>query len=336
MSKPESRARSPVLTAAGLLVKVAASLGLLWLATRGLDVAAAFAVMKSRSVLDVAAAVALLLTAVALTGVRWHGLLKAHGARVGLRDAVLLTVMGQMFNAALPSTVGSDAARMYYAVGGGGALGPVTLATFLDRFVGLATIATMALVVALFEPAGLIFPPLWWTVVLALTAGIPAGLAVLFIANVSLDHPRVGAWLNRYAAPLHRQVGSLRVRFGALLAGAAWSAAPILLIGLALGFLSGDGGLGVVQGLAIAAPVILATSLPISIAGWGVREVVVVQIYAILGLPAEAGLATSLLFGFALLLLAVAGLPIWLSMRRRALRENLGDHSASKVARALP
>lgn len=316
-----------MLKAAGLLLKVAASLTLLWLAVRGLDVGAALAVMKTRSVLAVAGGVALLFLAQVVTGVRWHGLLAAHGANVRQRTAVLLTLMGQMFNAAMPSTVGGDAARMFYAVRGGAALAPVTLTILLDRFIGLATITAMALTVAILQPVGLVFPPLWWAVVIFLSACIPAGLGGLVLANLSLDHPRVNAWLHRYAGQVLRAIGALRVRFRALVAAAGWSALCVLSIGGSLVLLSGggDAGLSIAQGLAVAAPIILATSLPISIAGWGVREMVVVEIYTILGLPAEAGLATSLLFGLASLVLALPGLPIWLSMRRRAQRGDQSD-----------
>ena len=102
---------------------------------------------------------------------------------------------------------------------------------------------------------------------------------VLLLANLSLDHPRMNAWLRHYAGRVLRAIGTLRVQFAALIVGAAWSAVAVLLIGGCLALLSGGGsaGLGVAQGLAVAAPIILATSLPISIAGWGVREIVVVE-----------------------------------------------------------
>ena len=60
-------------------------------------------------------------------------------------------------------------------------------------------------------------------------------------------------------------------------------------------------------------PVPLIQLLPVSLAGWGVREVVLVVALASFGIPAEAALATSVLAG---LCLAAVGLPgglIWLA-----------------------
>ena len=57
--------------------------------------------------------------------------------------------------------------------------------------------------------------------------------------------------------------------------------------------------------------VVLLQTLPISIAGWGVREGAMVEIFALVALPADAALAISLLFGIALALSSLPGGVIW-------------------------
>ena len=64
-------------------------------------------------------------------------------------------------------------------------------------------------------------------------------------------------------------------------------------------------------------PVVLIATVPISIAGWGVREGAMVPAFAYAGLPQGDGLAVSLLFGILYLLLGVAGGAVWIFSRDR-------------------
>jgi glycosyltransferase 2 family protein len=63
----------------------------------------------------------------------------------------------------------------------------------------------------------------------------------------------------------------------------------------------------------VVAPVTLIQLFPIALAGWGVREVGVVVALAGFGVPAEAALAISLLFGLVQIAVALPGGLVWLS-----------------------
>ena len=58
-------------------------------------------------------------------------------------------------------------------------------------------------------------------------------------------------------------------------------------------------------------PVALIAVVPISIAGWGVREGAMVAAFAYAGLPQSDGLLVSILFGFSYLMLGVLGGLVW-------------------------
>jgi len=55
----------------------------------------------------------------------------------------------------------------------------------------------------------------------------------------------------------------------------------------------------------------LLAMLPISVAGWGVREGAMVVAMGLLGVAREDALATSVLFGFAAAGSAIPGLLLW-------------------------
>ena len=63
----------------------------------------------------------------------------------------------------------------------------------------------------------------------------------------------------------------------------------------------------------IVPPVTLIQLVPVSLAGWGVREVALVVALGSFGVPAEAALATSVLLGLCLILVGLPGGLIWLA-----------------------
>jgi uncharacterized membrane protein YbhN (UPF0104 family) len=64
--------------------------------------------------------------------------------------------------------------------------------------------------------------------------------------------------------------------------------------------------------LALLPPVVFALLVPITFAGWGVREGIVVAFLGLLGTPAAPALAASVAWGFATLAAALVGGAIWL------------------------
>jgi len=63
----------------------------------------------------------------------------------------------------------------------------------------------------------------------------------------------------------------------------------------------------------IVPPVTLIQLLPVSLAGWGVREVALVLILGAFGVAAETALAISILSGLCMILVGLPGGLIWLA-----------------------
>ena len=88
---------------------------------------------------------------------------------------------------------------------------------------------------------------------------------------------------------------------------AAWSTAKALAVPLDLA-----------NALFLVPPIILISMIPISIAGWGVRENAMVVAFAYAGLPESDGLVVSLLFGAAFFVVGAIGGLIWIASADRA------------------
>jgi len=69
--------------------------------------------------------------------------------------------------------------------------------------------------------------------------------------------------------------------------------------------------------LALFPPVLLVTTLPISIAGWGVREYAMMKAFSLVGVPSEGALVLSLLFGLVAMAVSLPGGIVWLTSGER-------------------
>ncbi len=311
------------MTVALFAIKVAASVGLLWLATRGIDFGAAFASVDSVDPLRLLLAPATMMAATTVNAFRWRRLMVAHVAPLSLRQATALLFVTQFFNSGLPSTLGGDAARIVYAVRQGAPAPNVLTATVLDRFAGYSSVILYAAAVVLFQPFGLIFPAVWSAVLLLLALAVPGGLLVLYLVNLI---PRPDAWIDPSSRGLRSRASRLlapllgvRIKLRAVLFAIVASVPIVVLVGITLFLLNaatcGCDDLDLSRAIAIAGPLVLAVSIPISMAGWGVREVVMIGLYGLMGLPPEQALVTSVLFGVVVFVAGLPGLIIWLGLR---------------------
>ena len=64
-------------------------------------------------------------------------------------------------------------------------------------------------------------------------------------------------------------------------------------------------------------PIVLVTTLPISIAGWGVRESATVIGFGFIGVAPADALALSVLFGLVQIVMGVPGGIMWLAQKGR-------------------
>ena len=62
--------------------------------------------------------------------------------------------------------------------------------------------------------------------------------------------------------------------------------------------------------------IFLISLLPISFAGWGVRELSAIALFNLVGVDVESALATSLMFGFLIVIISLPGLFIFLGSKK--------------------
>lgn len=272
------------------------------------------------------AAIALLLIQPVLIGCRWRLLLRRYDSRLSLRTLTSITWVSVFANQFLPAGVGGDAIRVVYACRLGAKLGAATASIVADRAMALAALAALILLLGPQLPQAIDHH-----ILLALAAAcIAGGISLAALLVLARRFPRL------VRLPI---VG--RVVEVALYVLKAVEHPQILLATVALSIvvhlLSLAAFLAIARGLSIATPIMpfLAVAallafiqiVPVSIGGWGVREIAAVSLLHPLGVAAGPALLASVLFGVCYAAASLPGAVIWPFMIERK------DGRAGKPAR---
>jgi len=221
--------------------------------------------------------------------------------------------VGVFFNELLPTGVGGDAVRAWRCSKLGIGLGTAIRSILLDRAWGYTVL--VVLYIAILPGLLHVLPQARERV--GVVAVLVAALAALLVL-VSLDYlPRPLLRL-RVIAPLAELTREGRHQLMHPGRCAAVLGLSVLTIALAiLAYkLIGDGiGSRISLGVwaMVVPPVTFIQLLPVSLAGWGVREAALVVALGSFGIPAEAALAISILMGLCLILTSLPGGLIWIA-----------------------
>lgn len=238
------------------------------------------------------------------------------GGTLDLATSVRAHFLGLWFNQVLPTSLGGDVIKIAVLRKKIG-LGLALRAAILDRISGLVFLMlALALTLPLYAR---IFPRTEFTAAIALLSlGFMVALPVLcwgarHVSARFAHRPQLVRLLQ-----LLVDIGSFRQ--GRALWEQAWTSAIVHFNGIAA-----YGLLGVALGIKVhlvlfvlVVPLVfLVALLPLSFAGWGVREAGAVWLFGMVGIGKEDALAMSVCFG---LMLVMAGLPgLWVFMRQPAM-----------------
>jgi uncharacterized protein (TIRG00374 family) len=300
------------------LLKAAISGGLITLLVYQVDVAAVGERLGQLTAGWVALALFMLAALIGLAIIRWCIVLRVLSFDLPFMHVLKLVLIGQFFNQTLPSSLGGDAARVFYAWRAGVPPGSALNSVAIDRLMGLFVLIFLTTAIIPILDAKLGHDAL----LIALTvfaAGGWLGIVVLYAFDNRLTRQFDRFRVIGFAVRLSRDMRLVSCRAGAFAGILALSVLiHLFTVGLAWSL---DHALGADSGYSVyflaMIPTLLAVSIPVSIAGWGVREQALVVILGGLGVDAVHALSISIMFG---LLLIVGGLPgglIWLTLRRQ-------------------
>ena len=260
-----------------------------------------------------AVAVLALVLAQALSAQRWRILL-GEGAPPW-RYLWRLYSVGAFFSLFLPTAVGGDAVRAAAAMRTLPRGGSVLASVLLDRMLGVLALVVYAMLGAIAMPAVVsVLRDAWrWkfgaAAVLALVAGAVMVAAVGW--RLARRRPHIATMLDDGLALAKALIAAPRALLGATaLAFAVQGAYIVAWIAVAIGLRLPIPLLFFL----VAVPVVsLASMLPVTLSGIGVREGAWVLLFASLGLPAANAVAYSLLYFACVMLVGLVGGVVFVS-----------------------
>ncbi len=237
---------------------------------------------------------------------RWRLLLE-H--RYPLGRVFSLYFIGSFFNTILPGAVGGDAVKIYYLYKDSGKGGDSMGSVLLDRSVGLLGLLLVGTVAGMIAFDDLRAVKMQWVIPLLFLAYIGA-LAVIFGMRLGDRFKPV--------SELHDYIRRFTDRKKRLIAALALS----LLIQVLSISMVYTIALGLDQKLSFTAlfvfvPIIITlASLPISIAGFGIRESAFVVLFGLTGVTSAASMSISFLWFLSVAVASLVGLVEYARFRR--------------------
>lgn len=301
-----------------LFSKIVLSIALIWFAFRKIDLEAALSLLTRIPMGDLAIVAIILLTQQLFTSLRLRQLVLTLGKSISIRTALDAVFIGVFFSQTFISFIGGDAMRVWRLTTRDVDLSLAARAVLLDRVAGFVALIGLIAACLPFLYSILPDPSMRTGLGLALALGLFATIIFLALSRTpeSLRKVRV---LRLLADVSHQSMA---------IAKTPSTLFPLLMLSLVIQLMNVVAIYAIALGLnadvtfanllALIPPVLLLAMLPISFAGWGVREGAMVVALGFVGVSAEQSVAISVCFGLALIVIGLPGGLLWFFQRKQA------------------
>jgi uncharacterized protein (TIRG00374 family) len=296
-----------------LLAKAAISIFLLYVSLRWINISELTERLSRLEPAWIVLALFLMVSQIVMLAARWREIAAACGADLAFISALQITFIATFFNQVLPSTVGGDGARIWLLARKGAGWARATYSVLIDRIVGVFFLA-LIVIACLPWTFELIHDPIARTVPLVIGFG-----AVIATFVFMLIGTKYGQWFDRWTLTRHLSAAS---RAAISLCGSGRSIAIVIVFTITIHLLTITvawccikaiaAPVSFAQVLFLIPPVLLISTIPVSIAGWGVRESSMIAAFAYAGLAQSNGLTLSILFGAASFVIGIVGGIVWI------------------------
>lgn len=299
----------------GLGLRLAVTIGLFWLIFRNVDfdgVRATLGAVVPRLLL---LGLMFQILSTMLAAYRWHLVMGVLEFPMRFGFYLRSYFKGSFFNQALPTSIGGDAVRVLDVNARGAGMRAAFYGVFIDRVLGLVGLLLLNLLANALAP-DLLPHGVYLTINLVVVGGLLGFMALYWLRKFDwLGRWRIISVFQDISQQLAEVLNGWRCagrQIGLSLAVHLLSMVAIFLIGRSVG-LEYD----LLTFVAIVPPVILLTLVPVSLAGWGVREGAMIGLFTLVGADKTQVLSMSLLYGVVLIIASLPGFHVYLSGRVR-------------------
>jgi uncharacterized membrane protein YbhN (UPF0104 family) len=285
-----------------------------WYLSRQIDLSQVVSAVRLLDFRWAAFATLVVVLQIPLLGLRWCNIfdaLAARDERVTRTVMIAVTAIGVFFSQVLPSVAG-DGVRAWLLARRGGDWRNAVVSVVIDRGIGVALLIALGFVILLL-PSGLTALGGYREVVLVVYGGLllAGALALLLAPKMALllGRWRYSRWLAKLAVDTRRVLlgpsGVVILALGCLIH--ALTIVVVWSLGRAQGL-----ALPVADAAVLFTVMISVALVPISIGGWGLRELAVIALLGNHGIAPARALLFSVCFGLVLALGSLPGAFAWL------------------------
>jgi uncharacterized membrane protein YbhN (UPF0104 family) len=250
--------------------------------------------------------------AIIFNALRWVSISRGLSHGIKPRTAIIGYFEAMFFNQILPTGFGGDAIRIVRAYDSGIVAGWATIGVLIDRAFGLLAVG-LVLLAALINHSSQVATAPTFPLIAASAALIVGGAAGAAALGMILRADALPTWIRPFVALLKafadvfKSPKGLSYVFATLAASSCLTVASFVACASSLGVQVGWWDCAIIlQGM------VLASLIPISIGGWGLREGAAIILFGALGIDAQAAAATSILFGLVLTVVGLIGAVVWM------------------------
>ena len=294
----------------GWLIRIIITIAILTLIFRNIEFQAVKEIILKANIKLLFLAIIFQLLSTLLAGYRWGQVMKK--LQFGQKSAFYMRsyFKGSFFNQGLPTSIGGDAVRVLDVAGNGHRKRDAFIGVFIDRVLGLSGLLILNLVANYFLP-GLLPEKLFLMINVIVLGGLIGFIAFIYIHKIKfLYKGRLLTYILRVSEHLNNILHNASAISFHLVIGVLihlFSIINIYFVGQSVG-LEYD----LLTIAVIVPPVILLTLIPISLAGWGIREGAMIGLFGLIGAAAANVLSMSILYGIILIIASLPGLYTYL------------------------
>jgi len=295
-----------------ITLKIVVSAGILALIVSKTDLAASAERFGNLFQLQSATGIMIIYLQSLIVALRWSYILNIRGEAIPVSHLFRINLEGTFFNQALPSTIGGDVIRIQRLVKLGVTPTTATSATLLDRVSGLVGLTVLFLAIVAFTWQKIPFFEIEFAfapfVIFGLVSLGMAAIALRFAKNTMLAKAiHFLTELKTHSQSLLTDNKSIILLVVVSIAVHLCSVVAVYFFGRAL-----DTDISFLAIFFTVPIVSVLTIIPISVGGWGVREMIFIFILSGFGVATEDSFALSVAYGACLLIASLVGGILWI------------------------
>jgi uncharacterized protein (TIRG00374 family) len=300
---------------AAFLLKLTVTISLLGYLFSKIDIEKIVTILLSANIKSLGLCLILILIQVIALTLRWKIIIQNMQVNISnlkFYDIFQINLVGSFFNQFLPSSIGGDAMRIWKIRGYGLTLREAINSILIDRISALFSLALIMLFcITGFSNLVTNIPIQTFFIISTLSIIVSPILIILFLKlSVNVINGRITQELalviNDFIWLFYKnKKNGVKIIFISL----------VMHLFTVLIFYEIADSIGenpfLLDFLVLIPPILLFSVLPISLAGWGVREIGMVALLAYGGISANNALAISIIFGLLTIISAIPGAIIW-------------------------